>query len=104
MAKTTDAAARFSQMRVKAGDLDEQARQDMEDLSCHHLTIGWTEAQVEELRADFRHWWKTDADGARQYLAEAAGEARKFLAKTAAATRAAESRALAARAEERRAA
>lgn len=104
MAKTVDPTARFSRMRDKSGDLDEQARADMVDLGRHHGEIGWTAEQVDELRADLRDWWRQDAAAARQYLAEAAGEARKFLARMAAAARAAESRVLASRAEERRAA
>lgn len=83
MAMMNDPALRFSQLRGKAGDLDEQARTDLADLATHHLQIGWTEAQVEELGADFRAWWKEDVGAARQYLAEAAGEARVFLGKLA---------------------
>lgn len=104
MAKTTDAAARFSKLRGTAGDMDEQARADMTDLTAHHRMIDWTPEQIEELRADFRHWWKSDAAAARQCLAEAAAEARKFMDALAARCRQAEANARAARAAEREAA
>lgn len=101
MAKTTDPTARFSRMRDKQGDLDERARADMADLVRHHCEIGWTPEQIDELRADFRDWWRQDAAAARQCLTEAASEARRFLDAIAARCRQAEVSAREARREER---
>lgn len=92
MVKTPDPTQAFREMRKQSGHWNAAARECFDVIARHHALIGWSDAEIDELKTDLVEWWKADNDSAMAYLREAEHSCSAFLKKMADGARAAERR------------